>query len=174
MDYGTGSGILAIAAVKFGAAFSVGFDIDPQAITSARHNATLNDIGPEVLQLHLVSSANDHSLSNEMITGGLEGQNSCGTGGLEGQNSYGTEATCGTEKYDVVVANILLHPLLDLADQIISYAKPGAVVAVSGIIAEQVPRIIECYSEFLEGIKVSKMDDWACVSGTKKRNSTIN
>lgn len=90
-----------------------------------------------MLQLHLVPSANDHSLSNEMTTGGL-GQNSCGTGDLEGQNSYGTEATCGTEKYDVVVANILLYPLLDLADQIISYAKPGAVVAVSGIITEQV------------------------------------
>ena len=42
------------------------------------------------------------------------------------------------EKYDIVVANILLNPLLDLAEDIISYAKPGAVVALSGILSEQV------------------------------------
>lgn len=43
-----------------------------------------------------------------------------------------------TEKYDIVVANILLNPLLDLAENIISYAKPGAIVALSGILSEQV------------------------------------
>lgn len=42
------------------------------------------------------------------------------------------------EKYDIVVANILLNPLLDLAEDIIYYAKPGAVVALSGILSEQV------------------------------------
>lgn len=41
-------------------------------------------------------------------------------------------------KYDVVVANILLNPLLELADEIVSHAKPGAVVGISGIISEQV------------------------------------
>ncbi|KAK8676898.1 hypothetical protein V6N13_142457 [Hibiscus sabdariffa] len=49
LDYGTGSGILAVAALQFGASLSAGIDIDPLAITSARHNATLNDTGPETL-----------------------------------------------------------------------------------------------------------------------------
>jgi ribosomal protein L11 methyltransferase len=42
LDYGCGSGILAIAAVKLGAGTVVGVDVDPQAITSARDNAERN------------------------------------------------------------------------------------------------------------------------------------
>ncbi|KAM7492567.1 hypothetical protein LguiA_035488 [Lonicera macranthoides] len=157
LDYGTGSGILAIAALKLGASLSVGLDIDPQAITSARQNASLNNIKPEMLQLHLVPSKNDPSLTGLM------------TECAEGQNLYGVGFINETGKYDVVIANILMNPLLDLADQIVSYSKPGAVVGLSGIISEQLPRIMERYSHFLEGIRVSKMDDWVCVSGTKKK-----
>ncbi|MEG1831706.1 MAG: 50S ribosomal protein L11 methyltransferase [Burkholderiaceae bacterium] len=43
LDYGCGSGILAIAAKKLGAGESVGTDIDPQAIEAARLNAADND-----------------------------------------------------------------------------------------------------------------------------------
>lgn len=32
----------------------------------------------------------------------------------------------------------------------------------------QIPRILERYSQYLENITVSKMDDWACISGLKK------
>ncbi|KAK0602632.1 hypothetical protein LWI29_035458 [Acer saccharum] len=159
LDYGTGSGILAIAAIKFGAASSVGVDIDPQAITSAHHNAALNNIGTEVLKLHLVPDQTCPSSMNERADGVAEDQNSNQTG-----------LVSEIDKCDVVIANILLNPLLDLADQIVSYAKPGATVAVSGILSEQIPYIIERYSQFLEGISVSEMDDWACVSGTKKTN----
>ncbi|KAL0306531.1 UNVERIFIED_CONTAM: Ribosomal protein L11 methyltransferase [Sesamum radiatum] len=56
----------------------------------------------------------------------------------------------------------------DLAERIVSYAKPGAVVGVSGIISEQVPKVVEHYSQFLEDINVSTMDDWACITGSKK------
>lgn len=42
LDYGCGSGILAIAAKKFGAATTIGVDIDPQAIDAARYNASQN------------------------------------------------------------------------------------------------------------------------------------
>ncbi|KAL2523557.1 ribosomal protein L11 methyltransferase-related [Abeliophyllum distichum] len=151
LDYGTGSGILAIAAVKFGADLSVGFDIDSLAITSARQNAALNNIGPDKLLLSLVPSKNDHAFDS----------------------GYDARIITETNKYDVVIANILLYPLLDLAERIVSYAKPGAVVGVSGIISEQIPCVIEHYSQFLADITVSKMDDWACISGTKKRNPSI-
>ncbi|WCJ32198.1 ribosomal protein L11 methyltransferase-related [Euphorbia peplus] len=137
LDYGTGSGILGIAAVKFGASMSVGVDVDPQAIASARHNASLNNIGPERMELLLVpSNPSSNSVSER-------------------------------EKYDVVVANILLNPLLELADHIVSYARPGALVALSGILSEQVPYIKNRYSALLEDILVSEMDGWSCVSGRK-------
>ncbi len=48
LDYGCGSGILAIAALKLGAARAVGVDIDPLALEAARYNASANAVGLEV------------------------------------------------------------------------------------------------------------------------------
>ncbi|MBL8524412.1 MAG: 50S ribosomal protein L11 methyltransferase [Betaproteobacteria bacterium] len=44
IDYGCGSGILAIAAMKLGAASTIGVDIDTQAVEAARYNAKQNDV----------------------------------------------------------------------------------------------------------------------------------
>ncbi len=44
LDYGCGSGILAIAAAKLGAARVTGVDLDPQAVTTARENASNNQV----------------------------------------------------------------------------------------------------------------------------------
>ncbi|KAL0443549.1 UNVERIFIED_CONTAM: Ribosomal protein L11 methyltransferase [Sesamum latifolium] len=141
----------------FGADLSVGFDIERQAITSARHNAALNNIGPEKLLLSLVPRKNGPQFENE-----------CPYEDISSQDLYNSKIIAEKDKYDVVIANILLYPLLDLAEQIVSYAKPGAVVGVSGIISEQVPTVVEHYSQFLEDINVSTMDDWACITGSKK------
>ncbi|MFP5406701.1 MAG: 50S ribosomal protein L11 methyltransferase, partial [Gammaproteobacteria bacterium] len=47
IDYGCGSGILAIAAARLGAARIVAVDIDPQALESTRTNARVNDVAIE-------------------------------------------------------------------------------------------------------------------------------
>lgn len=99
--------------LQFGAALSFGIDVDPKAIESAQQNAALNKIEPEKLQLHLVPSD------------------------IVEYRSSGTYIS-GKENFDIVIANILLNPLLDLADYVVSYAKPEAVVALSGILSEQV------------------------------------
>lgn len=44
VDYGCGSGILAIAALRLGATHAVGIDIDPQAVLAARANAMQNRV----------------------------------------------------------------------------------------------------------------------------------
>lgn len=49
LDCGTGTGILAIAAVKMGATRCVAYDIDEWSVDNARHNALLNEVGIEVL-----------------------------------------------------------------------------------------------------------------------------
>lgn len=49
LDYGTGSGILAIAAAKLGAASVVGVDIDDAALEAAAHNAQRNSVSIDLL-----------------------------------------------------------------------------------------------------------------------------
>ena len=49
LDYGCGSGILAIAAMKLGAARAVAVDIDPLALEAARYNASANAVAVEAL-----------------------------------------------------------------------------------------------------------------------------
>ncbi len=53
IDFGCGSGILALAAVKRGASRVIGTDIDPQALEASRLNAERNDIGEQQLELFL-------------------------------------------------------------------------------------------------------------------------
>ncbi|MBD1387864.1 50S ribosomal protein L11 methyltransferase [Neiella sp. HB171785] len=52
IDYGCGSGILAVAALKLGAARVIGIDIDPQAIQASQANAERNQVADK-LELHL-------------------------------------------------------------------------------------------------------------------------
>lgn len=52
IDFGCGSGILAIAALKLGAKQAIGIDIDPQAILASQNNAEANGVA-EKLQLFL-------------------------------------------------------------------------------------------------------------------------
>ncbi len=52
LDYGCGSGILAIAALKLGAARAVGVDLDPQALTATLNNARANKVARR-LSVHL-------------------------------------------------------------------------------------------------------------------------
>jgi ribosomal protein L11 methyltransferase len=54
LDLGTGTGILAIAAAKLGAAIVLGFDVDAEAIENARTNAQLNSVGDR-LKFHIGS-----------------------------------------------------------------------------------------------------------------------
>ncbi|XP_031501123.1 uncharacterized protein LOC116264841 isoform X2 [Nymphaea colorata] len=153
LDYGTGSGVLGISAIKLGAAYSLGVDVDPQAILSASQNATLNNIGPDKLQLYLTTCKVPPSLIDSMHERDKKG------------NPYIVNFIQRNVQYDIVVANIILNPLLELAEKITSYAKSGGTVGISGFLVEQIE---ECYSTFLENMSITEMDGWVCVRGTKK------
>ncbi|CAK9200909.1 unnamed protein product [Sphagnum jensenii] len=107
LDYGTGSSILSIAALKMGVDGAVGVDIDPMAITFAKYNASLNNIEPRMFQV-LEASGDDNPL------------------------------TLGKGKFDIVVANILLNSLVQLATCIAAYTKPQGLVGLSSILVDQV------------------------------------
>jgi ribosomal protein L11 methyltransferase len=59
LDYGCGSGILAIAALKLGAARAVGVDVDAQAVTASRDNAIANKI--ENVSFYLPNAAHKNT-----------------------------------------------------------------------------------------------------------------
>lgn len=66
VDFGCGSGILAIAALRLGAACALGVDNDPQAITATRDNAERNHITPDSIEVVLpgntaISAWTNHS-----------------------------------------------------------------------------------------------------------------
>ena len=70
LDVGTGTGILAIAAVKLGAAKAVGIDTDEWAIDNARENIILNNVAHQV-EIDLRSLDNYSSESFDLITANL-------------------------------------------------------------------------------------------------------
>ncbi len=56
LDFGCGSGILALAALKLGAVYAVGVDNDPQALLASRENALRNRVA-ERLEVYLPAEA---------------------------------------------------------------------------------------------------------------------
>ena len=131
LDFGCGSGILAIAALLLGAERAVGTDIDPQALEASRDNASRNGIAAERFPLY-----------------------------LPGDMPAGT--------YDVVVANILAGPLVQLAPTISAHVRPGGRLALSGILAEQAEEVRAAYTELFELDPTAVQDGWVRISGVRR------
>jgi len=136
LDYGCGSGVLAIAALKLGAASATGTDIDPQAITASRASALANDVGE---RFKATIDARD-------ITG----------------------------RFDVVVANILAGPLVELAESIVGFLDNGCPLALSGILSEQVDEVLAAYSPWIRFDEPELRDhggqNWALLTGRRIEN----
>ena len=130
LDYGCGSGILAIAALKLGAISAVGTDIDPQALQATQDNAERNAVDPE--QLH-----------------------TCYPKVLPDQT------------YDIVMANILAGPLVELAPELLNAIRMGGKLVLSGILAEQTESIRAAYQPHLSDFIVTQKDDWIRVTGIR-------
>jgi ribosomal protein L11 methyltransferase len=126
LDFGSGSGILSIAALKLGAQHVDAVDIDPQARQSTWDNAQLNQVEQ---QLTLTSLDN-----------------------------------LRTEKFDLVVANILANTLIELAPTIQRILKPSGKLVLSGILLQQEPQLIEVYQAKFRLTRYSQQEGWVCLS----------
>jgi ribosomal protein L11 methyltransferase len=73
-----------------------------------------------------------------------------------------------TEQVDVVVANILAGPLVELSEGISSLCKPGGLLALSGILDTQAAEIAECYSQWFDLDPPNITDEWVCITGRKR------
>lgn len=115
-DVGTGSGILAIAALALGASRVYATDNDPIAVNSARENAVLNHVGD---RLHL--------------------QTHCGPPETPGQTA--DQAPGQTPGYDIVVANIFAETLVEMAGALTSCVMNGGHLLLAGIGSERLPLV---------------------------------
>ena len=126
MDYGCGSGILAIAALALGATKAIGVDVDPRALLAANENAAINGVS--------------------------ERFSSCLPDQLTAQN------------FDIVIANILAGTLIQLKQELLSLARPGTLILLSGVLAEQVEMVKSAFSDQLD-FNVRQSDDWILLTG---------
>ena len=124
LDYGSGSGVLAITAKKLGASFVEGVEVDPKAIDNANYNAMLNGIDVQFQKI---------------------------------------EESLKDDKYDNVVANILSDTIINISPNLKKLTRKR--LALSGILIDQVERVIDAYSDWI-CLKVSdRIDNWVLLDG---------
>jgi ribosomal protein L11 methyltransferase len=133
LDYGCGSGILAIAAVKLGAADALGIDIDPQALEATRANANRNGIAASRLPTMLPHQINLPKAA-----------------------------------FDLVLANILAGPLVELAPVLAQAARPGARLLLAGLLDWQAETVMAAYREAFHIHIEDRRDDWFLLEGRRR------
>jgi len=141
LDVGTGSGILAITALKLGAKRAVGTDLDENAITASAENAKVNGISSEIFSLVLGNVIDDKNVKNRV----------------------------GYECYDIVVANILADIIILLQKDIARHLKKGGIFITSGIINTKEAAVREALAgnKALEILETTAQGEW--VSFTARR-----
>jgi ribosomal protein L11 methyltransferase len=132
LDFGCGSGVLAIAALLLGAGNATGTDIDPQALTASEDNARNNGVA-------------------------------------DGLSLYLPENLPADYRCDVLVANILAGPLIDLAGQLAGYCRPGGSLALSGILAEQAESVRAAYTPWFDLNPTTQQGDWVRIDGVRRK-----
>lgn len=129
IDYGCGSGILAIAALQLGAASAITVDYDPQALQATEENAQRN--------------------------------------GVSARLSTYLPKDCPAQPAEVLVANILAGPLIELAPRLCQLLKPTGCFALSGILSEQTESVTSVYADFARLAQPREMDGWMLLYGQK-------
>jgi ribosomal protein L11 methyltransferase len=129
IDYGCGSGILAVAAILLGAKEAHAVDIDPQAITATLSNALKNNVQDKI---------------------------SC----------YLPEQFTPFQA-NIVLANILAKPLIDMAEQISNLVAPGSQLVLSGILHEQAESVMNAYQKYITFNAPVQQEDWIRLDGIK-------
>jgi len=119
LDYGCGSGILALGAALLGAERVVCIDNDSQALTATRENAKLNNVTLETYMNNVVP-----------------------------------------EPADVVLANILAQPLVELSDMLCDCVLPGGLIILSGIMSSQGDWVQSAYTHQLTLIDRTELNGW--------------
>ncbi len=68
----------------------------------------------------------------------------------------------------MLVANILAGPLVSLAPQLTDLVRPGGLLALSGILAEQATEVREAYSAHFDLDPTAEREGWIRISGRRR------
>lgn len=140
LDVGTGSGILAILSLMFGAGKAVGTDLDICAVEAVRENMQVNHIVPERFELIIGNIITDKEVQDR----------------------------AGYDCYDIVVANILADVLVPLTPVIVNQLKKGGIYITSGIIDDKEDTVVRAVKEAgLEVLEVTYQGEWVSVTARK-------
>ena len=127
-------------ALKFGAKYSVGTDLDPCAIEATYENMEVNGISKEMYEVMIGNIIDDKEVQDRV----------------------------GYEKYDIVTANILADVLVPLTPVIVHQMKPGAVYITSGILDVKEKVVKEAVvAAGLEVVEVTHQGEWVSVTARK-------
>lgn len=140
MDYGCGSGILAIAAALHHAAHVHAVDIDTAAVQATRQNAEHNGV-----TVHARTATADSNTDTDSST----------------------DSNAGSSAYDTVLANILATPLKLLAPLLCRQLKPGGNLILSGILERQAQELQHAYQPYLSLSVIDTTDGWILMHGQK-------
>ncbi len=142
LDVGTGSGILAILSIMFGAKHAIGTDLDICAIDAVKQNSEGNDVSEEQFELIIGNLIDDKEVQDK----------------------------CGYGKYDIVVANILAPVLVALRDSVWEALKPGAVFITSGIIDDKETYVKDAFEEKgFEILEINHQGEWVGIVARKAK-----
>lgn len=130
IDYGCGSGILGIAALKLGAQKVWAVDNDSQALQATQDNSKRNH------------------LTDDQLTAVLP------------ENLPQLQA-------DLLIANILALPLIELAPKFATLLKSAGQIVLSGILSEQREMILSAYRDNFDLNECVELDGWLCMSGKR-------
>ncbi|MCH5339429.1 MAG: 50S ribosomal protein L11 methyltransferase [Acetatifactor sp.] len=140
LDVGTGSGILAILSLMFGAKHAVGTDLDVCAVEAVAQNCEANGIDPGKFEMMIGNIITDKEIQDKV----------------------------GYECYDIVVANILANVLVPLTPVIINQLKPGGIYITSGIIDDKEETVLEAVKAAgLTVVEVTYQGEWVSVTARK-------
>ncbi len=139
IDYGCGSGILGLAALRLGAAQVFAVDNDPQALWATHDNAARNNIAAH-------SPESSDSTTSAPLWVGLPEQ-------------------LPPVKVDLLLVNILSRIIIELAAHLAELVRPGGHIVLSGILTDQVPGVVAAFLPWFDFRPVTLRDGWACLSG---------
>jgi ribosomal protein L11 methyltransferase len=76
------------------------------------------------------------------------------------------DLTAWANQAQLVIANILAGPLLELSDTLLQFLRPRGTLLLSGLLHSQAPALCQHYADRLILEVAGEKDDWVCLRGT--------